>query len=218
PLAENRGLSFNQAFLWSTAGIMQTTLKELRPELKLNELAQLPENIHLEWSAFPYSIDLISPDVLRRRRLWLKLEVATALFLLAALIGLPLAVVAGKQRHLNNPEKKLVIVRQEADKLSGIRKQNQALIEQFERLSQKVREQAVTIDLLKELTELIPQDTWLRSLAIRARKIHLSGTSSSATAVVKALEDSPLFNEVHFDSPVVKKGSQETFKIVVDLE
>lgn len=218
PLAENRGLSFNQAFLWSTAGAMQADLKELRPELKLNELAQLPENIHLEWSAFPYSIDLISPDVLRRRRLWLKLEVATALFLLAALIGLPLAVVAGKQRHLNNLEKKLVIVRQEADKLSGIRKQNQALIDHFERLSQQVREQAVTIDLLKELTELIPQDTWLRSLAIRARKIHLSGTSSSATAVVKALEDSPLFNEVHFDSPVVKKGSQETFKIVVDLE
>ncbi len=218
PLAENRGLSFKQAFLWSMAGDLRAGLQELRPALELSELDQLPDNLRLEWSLFPYSIDLISPDVLRRRRLWFKLEVAAAIFLVAAIIGQPLAVIVGKQRHLHKLEKKLVIVRQEAEKLSGIRKQNQALIEHFATLSEQVHEQSVTIDLLKELTELIPQDTWLRSLAIRGRKIHLSGTSSSATTVVKALEDSPLFKEVHFDSPVVKKGSSETFKIIVGLE
>ncbi|MCK5680779.1 PilN domain-containing protein [bacterium] len=218
PLAENRGLGFNKVFLWSAAAGLRVSLQELRPALALQEFNDLSENIRLEWSAFPYSIDLISPAILRRRRLWFKLEVATAIFLLAALIGQPLAVVAGKRRHLHKLEKKLTVVRREADKLSGIRKQNQALITQLEALSQQVRDQAVTIDLLKELTEVIPQDAWLRSLAIRARKIHLSGTSASATTVVKALEDSPLFKEVHFDSPVVKKGSRETFKIVVDLE
>jgi general secretion pathway protein L len=133
-------------------------------------------------------------------------------------MGQPLAVIAGKQRHLHKLEKKLVRVRQEADKLSGIRKQNQALIKYFETLSEQMHEQSITIDLLKELTELIPEDTWLRSLAIRGRKVHLSGTSSSATTVVKALEDSPFFKEVHFDSPVVKKGNRETFRIIVDLE
>ncbi len=218
PLAENRGLGFNKAFLWLAAADLRVSLQELRPDLETEELKQLPETLRLEWSAFPYSIDLISPAVLKRRRLWFKLEVAAALFLLAALIGQPLAVIAGKRRHLQKLEKELQIVRQEADKLSGIRKKNQALIDHFETLAQQVRQQSVTIDLLKELTEVIPQDAWLRSLAIRSRKIYLSGTSSSATTVVKALEDSPLFKEVHFDSPVVKKGTHETFKIVVDLE
>jgi len=218
PLAENRGLSFNQVFLWSKTKVLRVDLQELRPTLELSELDCLPESFRLEWSAFPYSLDLISPDVLRRRRLWFKLEVAAAIFLLAALMGQPLAVIVGKQRHLHKLEKELVSVRQEADKLSGIRKQNQALIKYFETLSEQMHEQSVTIDLLKELTELIPQDTWLRSLTIRGRKIHLSGTSSSATTVVKALEDSPLFKEVHFDSPVVKKGDRETFRIIVDLE
>ncbi len=218
PLAENRGLSFNQVFLWGEAASLGDDLQALRPALELREMTQLPENLRLEWSAFPYSIDLISPDILRRRRLWFKLEVAAALFLLAAIIGMPVSALVGKQRHLHKLEKKLAVVRLEADKLSGLRKQNQALIQYFETLSEQVHEQSVTIDILKELTELIPQDTWLRSLAIRGRKIYLSGTSSSATSVVKALEDSPLFKEVHFDSPVVKKGNVETFKIIVDLE
>ena len=218
PLAENRGLGFNRVFLWSSAEGFRVSINELRPTLELEELNQLPETVKLEWNTFPYSINLISPAILKRRRLWFKLEVAALFFLLAALIGQPLAVVAGKRRHLHKLEKELKVVRLEADKLSGTRKKNQALIDHFENLSQQVRQQAVTIDLLKELTEVIPQDTWLRSLAIRSRKIYLSGTSSSATTVVKALEDSPLFNEVHFDSPVVKKGGNETFKIVVDLE
>jgi hypothetical protein len=218
PLAENRGLGFSRVFLWSQAAAVRETLQTLRPLFDLREVSQLPENVRLEWSLFPYSIDLISPAVIKRRRLWLKLEVAAALFLLAALIGQPLAVIAGKQRHLHKLEKKLEVVRQEADKLSGTRKKNQLLIDHFELLAHEVRQQAVTIDVLKELTEVIPQDTWLRSLTIRSRKLYLSGTSSSATNVVKALEDSPLFKEVHFDSPVVKKGSHETFKIVVDLE
>jgi len=218
PLAENRGQVFEKVFLWSTAKVMAAWLAQLRPMLSSAEINELPENLHLDWAGFPYSIDLISPQVLRRRQLWLKLEIAAVIFLLAALLGQPLAVLAGKRRHLQKLEQELTVVRQEADKLSGIRKHNKATITHLETLARLVREQAVTIDLLKELTEVIPQDTWLRSLAVRARKIHLQGTSASATGVVKALEDSPLFNEVHFDSPVVKKGSSETFKIVVDLE
>ena len=218
PLAENRGQVLEKAFLWSTTAGMAADLAQLRPLLKASEINDLPDTLRLDWSEFPYSIDLISPQVLRRRRLWFKLEVAAALFLLAALIGQPLAVLAGKHRHLQKLDKKLDVVRLEADKLSGIRKKNQATISHLETLSKLVREQTVTINLLKELTEVIPQDTWLRSLAVRGRKIHLQGTSASATAVVKALEDSPFFEEVHFDSPVVKKGSSETFKIVVVLE
>ncbi len=218
PLAENRGQQIEKTFLWSSADAMTESLAGLRPALTVSEIKLLSESVSLDWSMFPYSIDLISPQVLRRRRLWFKLEVAAVLFLLLTLLGQPLAVLAGKRRHLQKLEKKLVVVRLEAEKLSGIRKQNQTTINHFEALAGLVREQSVTIDLLKELTEVIPQDTWLKSLAIRGQKIHLQGTSASATAVVKALEDSPLFDEVHFDSPVVKKGNRETFKIVVDLE
>ena len=135
PLAENRGLVLAKAFLWSTAAGMAEDLARLRPLLVSSEIHDLPETLRLDWAGFPYSIDLISPQVLRRRRLWFRLEVAAVLFLLAAFLGQPLAVVAGKRRHLQKLEKKLAVVRLEADKLSGIRKQNQATISHFEALS-----------------------------------------------------------------------------------
>ncbi|MBN2705125.1 MAG: PilN domain-containing protein [Deltaproteobacteria bacterium] len=218
PLAENRGQAFAKAYLWSAAETLASSLESARPALTRVGIGELPETLRLDWAEFPYGIDLISPQVMRRRRLWFKLEVGAALFLLLALAGQPLAVLAGKNRQLRKLEKKLDAIRREADKLSGLRQQNQEKINAIEALAGLVREQAVTIDLLKELTEVIPLDSWLNALEIRGRKINLQGTSASATAVLKALEDSPLFKEVHFDSPVVKKGSSETFKIVVELE
>lgn len=217
PLAENRGQSLERVFLDPRLADWQSWIGELRPRLEI-VCEERDRDLRFDWNEFPYSIDLISPQVLQRRRLWFKLEVAAALFLLVALAGQPVAVLAGKQRRLGRLEKKLEQVRQQADKLSGLRRENQAKIDRIENLARLLQEQPVVIDLLKELTEVIPHDTWLDSLSYRAAKLHLRGTSASATAVVKALEDSPLFKEVHFDSPVVKRGNSETFKIVVDLE
>ncbi|HDS16235.1 MAG TPA: hypothetical protein ENN66_06415 [Proteobacteria bacterium] len=218
PLAENRGQAFAKAYLWAEAEALALGLEAARPALTRVGIGELPETLCLDWAEFPYSIDLISPQVMRRRRLWFKLELGAALFLVLALTGQPLAVLAGKQRRLEKLEKKLAVVQREADKLGGLRQQNQEKINAIEALAGLVREQAVSIVLLKELTEVIPLDGWLSALEIRGRKINLQGTSASATAVLKALEDSPLFKEVHFDSPVVKKGSSETFKIVAELE
>ncbi len=218
PLAENRGASIEKIFCWSTTPAVRTALVRLKPEAAPVEITSLPESFYLNWAEFPYSIDLISPEVMKRRRLWFKLEAAALAFFLVSLLSLPLAVVAGKGHYLARVETRLAETRREAEKLKDIRQRNRELIERFEALGRLAREHARTIDVLKELTEVIPQDAWLRSLAVKNRRIYLQGTSKSATTVVKALENSPLFKEVHFDSPVVKRGGSETFKIVVDLE
>ena len=218
PLAENRGLALDKIFCWSTTATVRDELVHLRPEAELLEVDSLPETFRIDWTEFPYSIDLISPEILKRRRLWFKFELAALAFLLLSLFSLPLAVLAGKSHYLARLETRLEQTKKEAAKLKDIRQHNRELVERFEVLGQLARSHARTIDVLKELTEVIPQDAWLRSLAIKNRRIYLQGTSKSATTVVKALEDSPLFKEVHFDSPVVKRGGQETFKIVVDLE
>jgi general secretion pathway protein L len=218
PLAENRGLPLEKLFVWKQPAALKPIIESLRPELELVEISSLPESFRLDWPRFPYSIDLISPEVLRRRRFWFRFEMAAVVFLLLSLLGLPVAVVAGKTRHLQKLEGRLTEVRQQVEKLKGIRKRNRELLERFAVFGRLIQEHTRTVDILKELTEVLPQDTWLRTLSIKERRIYLQGSSSSATTAVKALEDSPLFKEVHFDSPVVKRGGKETFKIVVDLE
>lgn len=146
------------------------------------------------------------------------LQAAALLFFLFSLLSLPLATLAGKRAHLGKLENKLTEIQQHAEKLNTLRQKNQAIIDQLQGVARYVKQQPVLIDLLKEVTEAVPADSWLKSLVMSGRQVRLSGSSPSATTVIEALENSPLFKEAKFDSPVVKRGSMETFKIVATLE
>ena len=167
---------------------------------------------------FPYKIDLISTQMRRRKLLKNWLKAAACLFFLLSLTAYPVAFFAGKTTVLKNLEEKLEVVRQRAQALDSLRQDNQAMIERYEKLADYVRSRPQVLDALKEITDIIPTDTWLNSLQLHGRHLILRGTAVEATTVIEALVDSPLLQDVQFDSPVVKKGSRETFTIVAGLK
>jgi Tfp pilus assembly protein PilN len=74
-------------------------------------------------------------------------------------------------------------------------------------------------DLLKELTLLIPDDTYLSDYSFRDGKIEIGGLSPSASRLIPLLEASPLFKGVQFTSAIVSQGkASERFKIRLYLE
>ena len=189
--------------------------------------SQLPEQVEIDIAVaavlppgknFPYKIDLISTQMRRRKRLRNWLKAAACLFFLLSLAAYPVAFFAGKYTALKNLEEKLNVVRQRAQALDSLRQDNQAMIDRYEKLADYVRSRPQVVDALKEITDIIPTDTWLNSLQLHDRHLILRGTSVEATAVIEALVNSPLLQDVQFDSPVVKKGSRETFTIVAGLK
>ena len=168
--------------------------------------------------ALPYKIELASAQILRKKRIKVWLQLAACALLLLSLFAYPVAFFSGKHTALATLESKLAVVRHRAETLDALRQDNQSMRERYERLSVYVHAQPQVVDILKELTDIISAETWLGSLKVHERRITLHGTSSEATTVIEALASSPLFQDVHFDSPVVKKGSQETFTIVALLK
>jgi general secretion pathway protein L len=74
-------------------------------------------------------------------------------------------------------------------------------------------------DLLREMTRLIPDDTYLTDYTFRDGRIEISGLSPSASRLIPLLEASALFRNVHFSSAIVSQGKeQERFKIRLNLE
>ena len=70
------------------------------------------------------------------------------------------------------------------------------------------------LKILKELTEIIPLSAWLTELKYKEGKIELSGEAESASILISALEESPLFSDAEFIAPIVKRGhGNEKFKI-----
>lgn len=69
--------------------------------------------------------------------------------------------------------------------------------------------------LFRELTDRIPDDTWLQTLDYNNGQVELRGESGQATALIAVLEQAPGIDEVSFRSPVtqVPQTGKERFNI-----
>lgn len=86
-------------------------------------------------------------------------------------------------------------------------------------LRQKL-EQPRMLDLLRELTERIPDDTWVQSLEVQNGEVQLRGESGRATALIGLLEGAPGISGVSFRSPVtqVAQTGKERFNLAFNFK
>jgi Tfp pilus assembly PilM family ATPase len=72
------------------------------------------------------------------------------------------------------------------------------------------------LDLLKELTEIIPEEMWLTRFSYSEKKgereIDLSGFANAASEIIPILEESKFFEDVKFKSSIVKDKSTDKEK------
>ncbi|MBW1973308.1 MAG: PilN domain-containing protein [Deltaproteobacteria bacterium] len=76
------------------------------------------------------------------------------------------------------------------------------------------------LNILKELTVLIPETAYIESLDFNKNQITISGRADSAADLISILEKSPLFKNVKFTSSIIRgRGdSKERFSIKGELE
>ncbi len=69
------------------------------------------------------------------------------------------------------------------------------------------------LPVLRELTDLLPTDTWLTTLSLDQKGIELTGQAAAASALIPLLENSPRLERVEFSSPVTRGREKEQFRI-----
>ena len=76
-------------------------------------------------------------------------------------------------------------------------------------------EQPRMLAMLRELTDRIPDDTWVQSLEYQNGEVQLRGESGQATALIGLLENAPGIDGVSFRSPVtqVARTGKERFNL-----
>jgi general secretion pathway protein L len=73
--------------------------------------------------------------------------------------------------------------------------------------------------MLKQLTKLLPDDTWLQQLQISEDSVEIVGYSNHAAELVQPLENSPYFTQVEFTAPITRDNqSREVFRIRMRLK
>lgn len=87
-------------------------------------------------------------------------------------------------------------------------------------LARKKAEQAVAVDVLSEITRLIPDDTWLERLSFVGNQVQLQGQSARADKLIGILTDSRCLEKPQFQGIIQPDGAtgKERFSLVADLK
>ncbi|MCX5892357.1 MAG: PilN domain-containing protein [Deltaproteobacteria bacterium] len=96
--------------------------------------------------------------------------------------------------------------------------ESRALAKQMENF-RKMGSTPEKLRILKDLTELIPDNTWLFNVRLSRQNLDISGISKSASDLIPLLEKSGWLTKTEFASPIVTDATkQEHFKIKADFK
>jgi general secretion pathway protein L len=146
---------------------------------------------------------LFSPD----RLLW----AAIILLTLAALIS----PIWQKKQMVRSLDAEVQRARTEAIAVDDLRKElEQARLGSTAVLKQKWDAPDLLL-MLRELTDRLPDDTWLQTLDYDNGQVSLRGESGQATSLIAILEQAPGIDQVTFQSPVtqVPQTGKERFNL-----
>jgi Tfp pilus assembly protein PilN len=69
------------------------------------------------------------------------------------------------------------------------------------------------LPVMRDLTEILPADTWLTTLSLDDKGVELTGQAAAASALIPLLENSARLERVEFSSPVTRGREKEQFRI-----
>lgn len=175
------------------------------------------------------SIDLNLLPIEWRRK---KRKIGKALLIvgLAFLIALGLRYGAGVylnyREELISTTEELKKRKPEVEAIERLQKQREALLKEIAELDQIRSEEVSKIEILKELTRLLPDTAWIWNLKYHGKEIEISGYADSASDLIPLLDKSPFFEKVEFLATVTKERlmrpegvqEKERFRIKARLE
>jgi general secretion pathway protein L len=142
----------------------------------------------------------------------------TAVFLLlAAVLALP---VWFEYQTVNALQEKINTIEKDAKQVKSLQLEIDAMISETGLLIAEKSEAPAVVDILNTLSALIKDDTWLSYLQYSNGHLQIQGESPAASALIGVLEDSEMFANAKFVSPVTQDNvsKQERFQITVDVK
>ena len=115
---------------------------------------------------------------------------------------------------LNSLNAEIKVLVSEAENIDRIKARSREIGDRIDYLNTVLLGKVPFIDLLRELSRIIPESAWIQNLKYSDNGLQLDGHAASASELIPLLEDSPLFEEAGFLSTITKgNDGKEKFKI-----
>jgi len=114
----------------------------------------------------------------------------------------------------------------EVEAIEKLQRQRGTLTKEISELEKIIAGETARIEILKELSQVLPPSVWIWNLKCSGKDVEISGFADSASELIPLLDKSPFFEKVEFSSPVTKErerrgtteNERERFKIKMKLE
>lgn len=142
--------------------------------------------------------------------------IAAVCILLGAVLVLP---VWFEYQTVNALQEKIDAIEKDAKGVKALQQEIDAMIDETRLLIAEKSAAPAVVDMLNTLSVLIKDDTWLGYLQYSDGHLQIQGESPAASALIGVLEDSEMFVNARFVSPVTRDtvSGQERFQITVDV-
>jgi Tfp pilus assembly protein PilN len=169
----------------------------------------------------PIKMNLLPPELRIRQTGWA--------YVPAILLGLAIIVLSiwiGFLRTIQNGEligrlddeiQKLEVP---VARVQSMRNQAEDLHKRIQSVEKLLGQRDMNLEILRELTTILPSDTYLNIYNYRNGAIRIGGLSGSSSDLISKLEDSPLLKDVTTSGPIYKdaRTSKNRFTLNAQLE
>jgi general secretion pathway protein L len=153
----------------------------------------------------------------RPRARGLKLDLEVLAPLAAAILAVAVLVTPlwQKQHKAEALEGELGVLRKQAVAVDELRQELERARQGSTQVLQMKLDQPNLLRMLRDLTDRLPEDTWIQNLEVDGDLVDLRGESSQATALIATLEQAEGIDGVSFKSPItqVARTGKERFNI-----
>ena len=184
----------------------QVSLYELMPAygVALKAIQKMPMNINL------------LPQGLRKKpgRAGYYAMLVLGGLLVLSLLSWGGGIILHKRLELDRLNTKIVQLGAKVAHVEKIRARCATFEEQIAYLSSLDDNHVPVLDILRDLSDIIPESAWVNRLSVSGKDVKIEGYADVASELIPLLEESPLFFDVAFVSAITKtKDGKKRFRI-----
>lgn len=137
---------------------------------------------------------------------------------LATVLGLYGTIIIRDQLQVRRLENFVEALRPQVEEVNQLQREMSQLKAQLEAVESVTTNHTSPLEILRELTLVIPASAWLTETTFNGRELQIRGYAESSQELIGPLEESPLLTNIQFKGTITKRDGKEHFKISAEIE
>lgn len=162
--------------------------------------------------------DLLTRGVRKKQRPPIALTVILIIAIAFMWAFYTVAPIGIEEKRLEEISRQIEMRRDDINKIEAMKKEAEGLLSEIAFINGYKKDMPMTLDILKELTSILPKTVWLTKAKIAGSSVEIGGYALSATELLPKLEASEYFSKVEFTSPTIRDQAMNADRFTIKMD